>query len=281
MQIQLKMTAGKAVRHMLLLPIAGIYLLPFYIAIINTFKREEDILNAPLSLPLKNLTMDSLLRNFNSANFNVMQAYGSTLLIVGLTLFFVILTAAPLAYVISRNRRGFYKIAYYLLLAGMMIPIQVIMIPVIQILKTLGLMLTVPGLILVFTAWYMPFTTFVMSGYIGTISSQLDESAMMDGASPRIIFFRIILPLMRPIVMSVVIFVTLWTWNDFITPLIILGSGKFYTVTTGIYRAIGAYTQKWDDVFAILFYAVVPVALFFLRLQKHFIAGLTAGAMKG
>ena len=272
---------SKLLRNMLMMIMAGIYLVPFYIAVVNTFKTEEDIIGNPLGIPFDGLTLDNLLRNLNAPNFNVLQAYGFTSLLVILTLLCVILTASPLAYVISRNRRGFYRIAYYLLLAGMMIPIQVIMIPIIQILKPLGLMLSFQGLIIVFVAWYMPFTSFVMSGYIATISVQLDESAMIDGATPGIIFYRIIFPLMRPIIVSVIIFVTLWTWNDFITPLIILGSGKFYTITTGIYRAIGHYTQKWDDVFAILFYAIIPIALFFLRLQRHFISGLTTGSLKG
>ncbi len=268
-------------RNMLLLVVAGIYLIPFYIAVINTFKPEPAIIGRPLGIPIGRLTLDNLIRNLNAPNFNVLRAYGFTLLTVVITLTLVILTASPLAYVLSRFRRGFYKTAHYLLLAGMMIPIQVIMIPIIQILKSVGMMLSFQGLILVYIAWYMPFATFVMTGYIGTISKQLDESAMIDGASLVTVFFRIILPLMTPIVVSVIIFVTLWTWNDFITPLIILGSGTFYTVTTGIYRAIGHYTQKWDDVFAILFYAIVPMIVFFLWLQKHFISGLTAGSLKG
>lgn len=276
-----RISSRSIIRNVVLLAVAALYLIPFYIAIINTFKPETEILERPLSIPLGSLTLESLIRNLNAPNFNVLQAYSFTLLTVVITLAFVIFTAAPLSYVLSRYRRGFYRTVHYLMLAGMMIPIQVIMIPIIQILKVLGVMLSFQGLILVYVAWYMPFASFVMSGYIGTISSQLDESAMIDGASLITVFYRIILPLITPIVVSVIIFVTLWTWNDFVTPLIILGSGRFYTVTTGIYRAIGHYTQKWDDVFAVLFYAIVPMIFFFLWLQKHFISGLTAGSLKG
>ena len=192
----------------------------------------------------------------------------------------VILLSSMMSYILSRNRKGFYKGAYMLLLAGMLIPIQVILIPIIQILKAINLMLTAPGLILLYIAWYMPFSTFVLTGYISTISPQLDESAEMDGAGPFIIFFRIIFPLMKPAITSVSIFIILWTWNDFITPFVILGSSNFYTVTTGIYRAIGQYTQKWDDVFAILFYAITPMAICYIWLQRFFISGLTAGSLK-
>ena len=224
--------------------------------------------------------MDNLVRNFNSPNFNVLQAYLFTIALVIVTLLLVTLLSSMLSYILSRNRTGFYKVAYMLLLAGLLIPIQVILLPIIQILRTINLMLTAPGLVLLYIAWYMPFTTFVLTGYISTISPQLDESAKMDGAGPLLIFFRIILPLMKPALTSVAIFIMVWTWNDFITPLVIFGSGKHYTVTTGIYRAIGQYTQKWDDVFAILFYAITPLAICYLWMQKYFISGLTAGSIK-
>lgn len=275
-----KRTIQKLIRHLFMLAVAFISLVPFYIAIINAFKVEKDIYANPLTLPLGRLTLENLKRNFISPNFNVPRAYFFTIGLVLVTLLLTVIISSMLSYILSRNRTGFYRGAYMLLLAGMLIPIQVILIPIIQILKFLGLMLTAPGLVLLYIAWYMPFTTFVLTGYISTISPQLDESARMDGAGPLVIFFRIIFPLLKPALASVVIFVMVWTWNDFITPFVIFGSSKFYTVTTGIYRAIGQYTQKWDDVFAILFYAVIPLALSYLWLQRLFISGLTSGSIK-
>ena len=259
-------------RHFFLLIISFISLVPFYIAIVNAFKKEKDIYANPMGLPIRSLTLDNLIRNFNAPNFNVPRAYLFTISLVIVTLILVVVIASMMAYIMSRNRTGFYKAAYLTLLAGMLIPIQVILIPIIQILKVLGLMLTAPGLVLLYIAWYMPFSTFVLTGYISTISPQLDESARMDGAGPVLIFFRIILPLMKPALTSVSIFIMVWTWNDFITPFVIFGSSKYYTVTTGIFRAIGQYTQKWDDVFAILFYAITPLAFSYLWLQKFFIS---------
>lgn len=268
------------VRSVVLMFVSLVYIVPFYIATVNAFKNEKDIIETPLSIPFSRLTLENLQRNLNSPNFNALQAYSFTLAIVSVTLLFVLVIASMFSYMLSRNRSGIYKTAYLMLLGGMMIPIQVIMLPIIQILKTFNLMLSAPGLILVYIAWYMPFSTFVLTGYISTISPQLDESARMDGAGPLLIFFRIILPLMRPALVSVAIFITVWTWNDFITPLVVLGSSTHYTVTTGIYRAIGQYTQKWDDVFAILFYAIMPLAVCYIWLQKYFVSGLTAGSIK-
>jgi len=267
-------------RNILLFIVACIYIIPFFIAVVNTFKTEKDIFESPLNIPLGDLTLDNLIRNVNSPNFSALRAYLFTVVIVVITIVLVCFLSSMLSYVLSRNRTGFFRFSYLLLLAGLMIPIQVILIPIIQILKSIHLMLTVPGLILVYLGWYMPFTTFVLTGYIGTISPQLDESAKIDGAGPFKIFVKIIFPLITPALTSVIIFMTVWTWNDFVTPLVIFGSSKFYTVTTGIYRAIGQYTQKWDDVFAILFYAIIPLAVLYIWMQKYFISGLTAGSIK-
>ena len=280
MNMQRKQLIPTIIKHTFLILVSFISLVPFYIAIINAFKKEEYIYSSPMGFSLKSITLDNLIRNFNAPNFNVSRAYLFTFSLVIITFLLVALISSMLSYILSRNRKGFFKGAYLLLLAGMLIPIQVILIPIIQILKSINLMLTAPGLVLLYIAWYMPFTTFVLTGYISTISPQLDESAKMDGAGPLLIYFRIILPLIQPAIASVAIFIMVWTWNDFITPFVIFGSSKFYTVTTGIYRAIGQYTQKWDDVFAIIFYAIAPLAIFYLWLQKFFISGMTVGSVK-
>jgi len=275
-----KITVGKIIKHVILITAGLIYITPFYIAIVNAFKTTEDIFKEPLAIPFGRLTLDNLARNFNSPTFNVLRAYFITSMLVILTLILVITTSSALSYILSRNRKGFFKGAYLILLGGLLIPLQVVILPLIQILRTLHLMLTFQGLVLVYIAWYMPFITFVLTGYISTIPNQLDESARIDGAGPILIFYKIIFPLMKPALASVVIFIIMWTWNDFVTPLIIFGSSKFYTITTGIYRAIGQYTQKWDDVFAILFYAIAPLAVLYLWLQKHIISGMTEGSLK-
>ncbi len=186
-----------------------------------------------------------------------------------------------MSYVLCRKKQRFFQYAYLLLLAGLMIPAQVILLPIVQVLRHLHLMFTVWGLLLMNVGWYLPFAAFLFVGYMRTVSPQFDESARMDGASDVRIFFRIIFPLISPCVASIIIFVSLWTWNDFVNPLIILGSSDFYTITIGVYRAVGQYVQKWEDVFAVVFIAIVPVIIFYLFMQKQFVSGLTAGALKG
>lgn len=266
--------------HAFLAAISFVFLVPFYIAVISAFKSRVDILTRPLAIPFARLTLDNIVRNLNSPNFNILIGYGTSLVLSSLTVALVVLATTAMSYVISRGRHPFLKFSYLLLLAGLLVPAQVILLPIVQILRRLHLMSTVPGLLLANVAWYLPFAAFIFVGYIRTIPVQLDESARIDGAREILIFFRIVYPLIGPAVASVVIFVALWTWNDFINPLIILGSSRFYTVTIGVYRSVGQYTQKWDDVFAIVLLAILPVAIFYLFMQRYFISGMTTGALK-
>ena len=271
---------GAVARHGFLMLMSALFVVPFYIAVVNVFKTREDIFANPLGIPFARLTLDNIARNLDSPHFNVGVAYGTSFVLSGMTVVLVVLLAAAMSYVISRKQHRFFTYAYLLLLAGLMVPAQVILLPLIHVLRRLHLMFSVQGLLVANLAWYMPFAVFVFVGYVRTIPLQLDESARLDGAGELLIFARIIYPLIGPAVASVIIFVSLWTWNDFVNPLIILGSSKYYTITIGVYRAIGQYVQKWEDVFAIVFMAILPVVLFYLFMQRRFVSGLTAGALK-
>ena len=272
---------GEVLRNIFLVSICLLFVVPFYVAIVNVFKIREDIIRTPMAIPWGRLTLDNLARNLHSRSFNVWIGYGTSVVLSTLTVILVILTSTMMSYVICRKKHRFFRFAYILLIAGLMIPAPVILLPIVQVLRRLHLMFTVQGLLLMNVGWYMPFAAFVFVGYMRTISPQFDESARMDGAGDVRVFFRIIFPLIGPAIASVVIFVSLWTWNDFVGPLIILGSSDYYTITIGVYKAIGQFVQKWEDVFAVVFLAILPVIVFFLFMQRQFISGLTSGALKG
>jgi raffinose/stachyose/melibiose transport system permease protein len=272
---------GQVARHAFLLFMSAVFIIPFYVAIVNVFKTRLDILRAPLSIPWGRLTLENIQRNLFAPHFNILIGYGTSAVIAALTVGVVVLFGSMMSYVLCRKKHPFFKYAYLLLLAGLMIPAQVILLPIVQVLRSLHLMFTLWGLLLMNVGWYLPFASFLFVGYMRTVSPQFDESARMDGAGDLRIFFRIIFPLITPCVASVIIFISLWTWNDFVNPLIILGSSDFYTITIGVYRAIGQYVQKWEDVFAVVFLAIVPIVVFYLVMQRQFVSGLTAGALKG
>jgi raffinose/stachyose/melibiose transport system permease protein len=142
-------------------------------------------------------------------------------------------------------------------------------------------MTTIQGLVLFNVGYYVPFGVFVFTGFTRSIPVELEEAAAIDGAGRFRVFWRIVFPLLRPATASVLIFLGVWIWNDFIDPLVILGPGQGTTITTGIYRAIGQYQADFGTVFALMFLATLPVLIFYLALQKHFVKGLTGGATKG
>jgi ABC-type glycerol-3-phosphate transport system permease component len=166
--------------------------------------------------------------------------------------------------------------------AGMLVPPQVALIPVSRMLQWLGLMGTFPGLILLQTGGgLLSFAVFVYTGFVRTIPRELDESAIIDGASNFVLFWKIIFPLMRPATATVAIFTTLWSWNEFLLPLVILGPGEGITITTGIYAAVSSLNKNYGQMFGLMFLSALPMLAFYFALQKEFIAGLTAGSLKG
>lgn len=273
--------AAGRIRHAFLILLCLVLLVPFYIAVVNAFKPKAAIVSDPMGIPFAELT----LRNFSKAaftpTFNIFKAYGTTAVITIASIVCLVALGSMMSYVLARSKGKFFTFAYLLLLGGMMIPPQVILIPIIKLLRALGLMFTETGLVLYNTGWYIPFTAFIYTGFIRTISKELDESAMMEGANGFQIFWRIIFPILKPPSASVVIFLFLFVWNDFLNPLVLLGSTKGYTVTTGIYLAVGQFSTNWDQIFALVVLASLPVLIVFLLLQRYFVSGLSDGAVKG
>lgn len=263
--------------NILLLFLLTLYVLPLYTAITNAFKDYQSIILQPLRLP-NPITFSNFVRAFNEAQ--ILTLYRNSFLITSLSLLFIVAIASTMSYVFARSRRRYTKAVYVLVLAGMMVPVQNILIPSIKTLKVLGLLGTLPGLIFFYAGTYLPIAVFLYTEFMRTIPLSLEESATIDGASRVRIFFQIILPLLRSCSASVVIFLGMWIWNDFLPPMYILGFGSGRTITTGIYRAIGTYTTDWSLVFAAVVLASAPVVLLYLLLQRQFRSGITAGAVK-
>lgn len=272
---------GQAVRTSLLVVFGLLMIGPLYLLVTNAFKSQQDILTAPFAFP-HGLSLTYLLRAIHSPDFNVIGAYAVSLFFVLAVNALSLLVAGPAAYVIARGSKLRHRLTLLVLLAGLFIPSQAIVIPVIYVLKTIGLMGTIPGFLLFETTLTIPITLFLFVAFIQSIPSELDESARMDGASRFGTYWRIIFPLMRPAVATVIILNTIGVWSDFVNPEVILGpSSGVYTVTTGIYAAISKYSTDYTTVFPNLLLAVTPMLIFFVVMQKRIVGGLTAGAVKG
>lgn len=255
---------------------------PLYLLATNAFKAEEDILSSPFGLPAQGFTLDNITAAATSSDFNVIAAYGTTVFLVIVVNVLSIAVTGPAAYAIARGARRHHRLILLVMLAGLFIPSQTIVIPVIYVLKSVGLMGTMPGLILFQTALTIPTTLFLFTAYVQSIPRELDEAARIDGASRIGTFWRVIFPLMMPAIATAVVLNAVGVWADFVNPRIILGPGSgLYTVTTGVYAAISKYSTDYALVYSNMLLAVVPVIVFYVLLQKRIIGGLTSGAVKG
>ncbi|MFL6145174.1 MAG: carbohydrate ABC transporter permease [Labedaea sp.] len=258
----------------------ALFFVPLYVVLANVFKFGPRISTDPIAPPLPP-TMDNLARVLTRPDGLFWVSLTNSVLITTASVLVLTVLSAMLGHYLARSRSRWARAATVLLLCGLMIPPQVILLPITQVLGTIGLMTTIQGLVLFNVGYYIPFGVFVFAGFMRQIPRELEEAAAIDGASRFQTFWRIVFPLLRPASASVVIFLGVWIWNDFLNPLIILGPGAGTTITTGIYRAIGQYQADFGTVFALMFLATMPVLIFYLALQRNFVKGLTGGATKG
>ncbi|MFI5610034.1 carbohydrate ABC transporter permease [Amycolatopsis sp. NPDC051903] len=268
-------------RGLVLVLVAIVLLVPLYLLLVNAFKDQQAILADPFGFS-GGLTLEHLGAALRNPRFSIVKGYAITVLFVVLVNVFSVLLAGPAAYVIARSDKRVFRVLMVFFLAGTFIPSQVLVIPVVYVLKTLGLMGTIPGYVLFETTLTLPFSIFLYAGFIRTVPRDLDQAAALDGCGRMRTFWRIVFPLMRPAVATMVILNTFSVWNDFVNPQTILGpSSGLYTVTTGIYAAVGQYQTDYTVVFPTLLLAIAPLLVFFVIMQRHIISGLTAGSTKG
>ena len=254
---------------------------PMYLALINVFKTLEQIRYHPVALP-DPFTLDNIISVITRPDHLIFKGLVNSLFITTVTVVILVVFSSTIGFYIARSNSKWAKVLLLIFIAGMLIPPQVTLIPVARLLAALGLMYSFKGLILYFGgSGLLSFAVFVYTGFVKTIPKELDESAIIDGASRFALFWKIIFPLMRPATATVVIYLALWTWNDFLLPLIIVGPSHGVTITTGVYVAVGTYTSDYGQIFSMMLLSALPMLIFFFALQKEFIAGLTAGSLKG
>jgi raffinose/stachyose/melibiose transport system permease protein len=265
---------------MVALVIGAFFFVPLYLGIINTFKDPEQIRTNPLSFP-EPLTLKNITTLLSRPDNLYWASLTNSILVTGLSIVVLTILSATLGHYLARSASRWGRALMVLLLCGLMIPPQVILAPITFVLRAVGLMTTLPGLVLFNVGYYVPFGVFVFTGFIRSVPRELEEAAAIDGATRGQIFWRIVFPLLRPATASVLIFLGVWIWNDFIDPLIILGPSQGTTITTGIFRSVGVWRTDYGTIFSLMFMGTIPVLIFYLFLQKHFVKGLTGGATKG
>ena len=258
--------------------IALLFISPVYIMFVYSFKSQQDIMNTGLALP-KKFILDNFINAIKTSDLGLAM-FNSVISVIVMT-FITIVASSMAAYKISRKNNKLYNAIYYLFLAAIILPFQVIMLPMYQVLQKLHLMNSISGYILALSGLQMAFSVFIISSFVKTVPVELEEAAYIDGAGKYTTFWRIIFPMMKPIVMTTIVLDALALWNDLLVALIILQKGKLRTLTLAQYSFISQYSTDLGQAFAAFTLSIIPIIIMYFFLQKYIISGIVAGAVKG
>jgi len=268
---------NRVLLYALSIAIAIVHILPFYLLITTALKPAKD-LSSKWVLP-KALEWENFSNAWKGANLST--AFGNTILISVVSLVLIILIGSCAAYPLSRYQSKLNKFMYTLFIATMIVPPLTILVPLYGFFIDIHAMNTYWGMILLLVTFQLPLTVFLYTGFISTIPRELDEAAMMDGMSRLSLFFKIILPLLKPVTATVLIMTGVHVWNDYQFSLFFLQESGMRTVTVALSSFFGPNTNQVGWVAAGSLLAAAPAALLYLFLQRFFVAGLSSGAVKG
>ena len=252
-------------------------LIPMYITLTTAVKDRQQSANSLWALPTS-WHWDNFSRAIAETGF--WRALCNSLLLTAISVILAVLTNSMGAYAIARNmnRKG-YKFVYYYIVSAMFIPFSILMLPLVKEMSLLGLD-NLYGLIPLYVIYNLPFNTMFYVGYLETIPTSLDEAAMLDGANTWQTFWRIIFPLMGPANATVAILQTLWVWNDFMMPLVMISKQNQFTIPLTQYMFQSTFNTDYNLSFSSYTLAMIPMLIVYLFAQKQIIGGVAAGSVK-
>ena len=278
--MRLRQTLSSTAIHGVLLGWTLLAVFPLILIVVNSLKTRKAIFGDPLGLPtgeaLSYQGYESVITNSDFPMF-----FGNSLIVTCVSLFFILLFGAMAAHALSEYKfRGNTLIGIYLIV-GIMVPIRLGTVALLNLIVDLNLANTLTALILVYTAQGLPIAIFIFTEFLRSVSREIKDSARIDGLSEYRIFFEVVIPLVRPVIATVAVFSMIPIWNDLWFPLILSPGEETRTVTLGVQQFIGQYTVKWGSVLAALSVAIFPVLIMYIIFSRQLIRGITAGAVKG
>lgn len=272
---------GNNVIFFVLLTLSVLFLVPIIIVIINSFKSRIYISSQPLKLPNAEtfVALENYINGVTSSDF--FSAFLRSLFITVVSVILIVLFASMAAWYIVRSNSKITKWIYYMLVFSMIVPFQMVMYTMTYVTNRANLD-NVFGITFVYLGFGAGLSVFMLCGFIKSIPLEIEEAAMIDGASPIQAFFTVVFPMLKPTAITVAILNTMWIWNDYLLPYLVLGSDK-KTIPVAIQLAMqGAYgSTDYGGFMAMLVLAIVPIIIFYIFCQKYIIKGVVAGAVKG
>lgn len=264
------------IKHVFIILIDLLILVPLILIVINSLKDSFQAssmgMDLPKSLHFENFTKvieeGKLFRSF----FNSML-YATASIVIGAVL------SSLAAFTLARNRTKLNRFLYLFIILGIAMPVNYVSLT--KVMQLTHLMNTQTGVCLLYTAMQIPFSVFLIYGFVSSIPRELDEAGIIDGCSPLRLFFSVIFPLLKPVVVTVAILNFMGAWNDFVTPLYYLNDSSKWPMTLAVYNFFGQFQMKWNLVSADIVLTSLPVVIIYLIGQKYIISGMTSGSVKG
>ena len=265
--------------HLTLLAYALLALLPILLVFMNSFKSRDAIFTDPLAWPTPE-TFSLIGYTKVLARSDVLMYFGNSFIVTIASLFFIVLFGAMAAWGLSEYPFRGNRWLKFFFAFGIMVPIRLGTVSILQLMVELNLVNTLTALVLVYVAQGLPLAIMILSEFMGQVPGELKDAARCDGVDEFRIFFQVVVPLIRPAIATVAVFTMVPIWNDLWFPLILAPSEKTQTITLGIQQFVGQYATDWNAVLASLSLAIVPVVTLYALFSRQLIRGITAGAVK-
>jgi ABC-type sugar transport system, permease component len=267
----------QGLRTVMLSAVLLLFLMPFLIIALNSFKENKDITSSPFALPEA-----WSLTNFATAyeKMNYLHAFSNSFIITVSSVLLIALFAAMTAHFFVRSNTRIDRIAFFIMVASMIIPFQAIMIPLVKIYGSLDLMNSKSTLVYLYIGFGSSLAVFIYHGFVKSIPLELEEAAMIDGCNRTQTFFKIVLPVLVPTTVTIAILNVLWIWNDFLLPSLVLIESAQRTLPLSTFNFYGTYTADFGPLMASLLLTIIPVVVVYLFAQKYIIQGVMQGSIK-
>jgi raffinose/stachyose/melibiose transport system permease protein len=278
----------KNIAEMLTIGLVVIFLVPLFLVLINAAKTNNEIISTPLSMPSDWSTLwTNILNIWNNPNLRYSQALINSTIITVLSLMGITIFSAMAAWVLLRTKTKTSTAIFMIFVAAMVIPFQVVMFPMVkwfgifQSVTGIQMLRSYTGIIIAYIGFGSSLSIFMFHGFMKSIPHEIEEAAYMDGCGKLKTFFLIVLPILKPIYVTILILNGIWIWNDFLLPMLILGKGTpVQTIPLAVNNFAGAFLVSWDLMMTAILMALVPIIVFFLMAQKHIIKGMVEGSVK-
>lgn len=271
-----KKTTVNVLKNVLAWAFSLIMLIPLALIVINAFKSDTEALTLTLSLP-KEWTFSNFATVIEKGK--LLRSFLNSLLYAGCATLLAVLFGSMAAYIFSRRSDRLNNSIYMYMVLGIVIPINYVAL--MKVMQVTHLNNSTPGIILLYVATQLPFTVFLIYGFVSKVPVELDEAAVIDGCGPFRLYFNIILPMLKSSMVTAAVLCFLNTWNEFVMPLYFLNSSEKWPMTLAVYNFFGQYEKSWNLICADILLTCLPVIIMYLVCQKYIVGGQTAGAVKG